>query len=215
MKRIALAALAVVLTGSLVRAQIIDRILAVVDNSIITQSDVVAVMRLGIEKAPGAPDPVAAVLDALIERRLTLTEVDRYAPPEPSAADVDLRFERIRRAFPSTTAFQAVLSQTGLDETQLRRHLRDDLRIDAYLQQRFGSVVQPSEDQILGYYRAHQDQFSASGVVRPFDEVHDDALRALVAERRRALIREWTASLRRKGNVSVLYLRGQSLIPHP
>lgn len=205
MRRIAVAMVIVAAAGSLVRAQIIDRILAVVDNSIITQSDVAAGMRLGLEKAPGAPDPIAAVLDSLIERRLTLTEVDRYAPPEPSDADVNLRFEQIRLSFPSADALRAVLAQVGLDEAQLRRHLRDDLRIDAYLQQRFGSTVQPSEEETLAYYRAHADQFSKAGTVRPYDDAHDDARRALVAERRNVLIRDWVATLRRRANVSVLY----------
>lgn len=205
MRSMAVAMVIVAAAGSLVRAQIIDRILAVVDNSIITQSDVVAAMRLGLEHAPGAPDPIAAVLDSLIERRLTLTEVDRYAPPEPSDTDVNLRLEQIRLSFPSADAFRAVLAQAGLDEAQLRRHLRDDLRIDAYLQQRFGSTVQPSEEEILAYYRAHADQFSKAGTVRPYDDAHDGARRALVAERRDALIRDWVAGLRRRANVSVLY----------
>ena len=207
-------ALVVATTGA-PRAQIIDRILAVVDNAIITQSDVVGAVRLGLEKAPGAPDPTAAVLDSLIERQLTLTEVDRYAPPEPPDADVSLRFEQVRLSFPSTAAFRAMLAQTSLDEAQLRHYLRDDLRIDGYLQQRFGSTVQPTEEEILAYYRAHADQFSIAGTVRPYDEAQDDARRALVAERRKALIRDWVAGLRRRANVSVLYSRGNPSIPHP
>lgn len=205
MRGIGLVLTLAVVAGGVLRGEIIDRVLAVVDNSVITQSDVVAAMRLGLEKAPGAADPIAAVLDSLIERRLTLTEVDRYAPPEPSDADVNLRLEQVRLSFPSADAFRAVLAQTGLDEAQLRRHVRDDLRIDAYLQQRFGSAVQPSEEQTLDYYRAHPDQFSRAGTLRPYDDAHDDARRALVAERRRALIRDWVAGLRRRADISVLY----------
>ena len=145
------------------------------------------------------------MLDRLIDRRLTLTEVDRYAPPEPSAADVDRRLEQVRLSVPSMATFDGVLAQTGLDEAQLRGRLRDDLRIDAYLQQRFGSVVQPSDDQVVAYYRAHEDEFSRNGVVRPFAEVQDEARSALVAERRNALISDWVATLRRRANVSVLY----------
>ena len=190
-----------------VRAEIIDRILAVVETSIVTQSDVMAAMRLGLQKAPTAGDPVAAVLDKLIERRLTLTEVDRYAPPEPAQAEIDLRIQQIRLSFPSTDAFAAVLKQTGLDETQLRRYVRDDLRIDAYVRQRFGSAVQPSEEQILDYYRAHPELFSRNGVLRPFDDVHEEVRVAVVAERRAAAIREWLTTLRRRANVNVLYVK--------
>jgi hypothetical protein len=195
-----------VVAASIARAQVIDRILAVVDNSLVTQSDVVAAMRLGLETPAPAADPVAAVVDRLIERQLTLSEVDRYAPPEPSAADINLRVEKMRLSFPSTAAFEAVLNETGLDEAQLRRHVRDDLRIAAYLQQRFGSPVQPSEEQILDYYRTHPGEFSRNGVLRPFDEAHDDVRAALVEERRSAVIREWLTGLRRRANVTVLYV---------
>jgi hypothetical protein len=192
--------------GAPVRAEIIDRILAVVETSIITQSDVIAATRLGLQKPPVSGDPIAVVLDKLIERRLTLTEVDRYAPPEPSQSDIDLRIQQIRLSFPSTDGFAAVLKQTGLDETQLRRYVRDDLRIDAYVRQRFGSAVQPSEEQILDYYRAHPEAFSRNGVLRPFDDVHEEARVAVVAERRAAAIREWLTTLRRRANVNVLYV---------
>lgn len=205
-RRIALAIGCIALAWSLVRAEIIDRILAVVDNSIITQSDVLASARLGLEKAPASGDPIAVVLERLIERRLTLAEVDRYAPPEPSAADLTLRLEQVRLAFPSAAAFETAMAQVGLDEEQLRRRLRDDLRIDAYLQQRFGSVLQPPEDQILEYYRAHQDEFTKRGTLRPFNDAHDDARDGLIVERRKALILEWVTSLRRRANISVLYV---------
>ena len=194
-----------VVAGSIARAQVIDRILAVVDNSLVTQSDVTAAMRLGLETPAPAADPVAAVVDRLIERRLTLSEVDRYAPPEPSAADINLRLEKMRQSFPSTAAFEAVLNETGLDEAQLRRHVRDDLRIAAYLQQRFGSPVQPSDEQILDYYRAHPGQFTRNGVLRPFDEAHDDVRAAIVEQRRSAVIRDWVTGLRRRANISLLY----------
>ena len=196
-----------VVTGSIARAEVIDRILAVVDNALVTQSDVVAAMRLELEvPAPAAADPVGAVVNRLIERNLTLSEVERYAPPDPPAADINLRMEQIRRSFPSAAAFEAVLNETGLDDAQLRRHVRDDLRIAAYLQQRFGSPVQPSEEQVLAYYRAHAVEFSRNGVLRPFDEAHDDARAALVEERRSAVIRDWLAGLRRRANVNVLYV---------
>lgn len=207
MRKLAVTIGILAVAGSIARAEVIDRILAVVDNALVTQSDVVAAMRLGLEvPAPAAADPVAAVVNRLIERNLTLSEVERYAPPDPPAADINLRMEQIRRSFPSAAAFEAVLNETGLDEAQLRRRVRDDLRIAAYLQQRFGSPVQPSEEQVLAYYRAHPVEFSRNGLLRPFDEAHDDARAALVEERRSAVIRDWLAGLRRRANVNVLYV---------
>jgi len=137
------ALLALCLAGSAPGAQLLDRIVAVVDGSPITQSDVAAAMQLGLVRSVPAADAVAATVDALVERRLILEEVDRYAPPEPPDAEIDRRVAEIRAR--AGSRFTTVLAEVGLTEDQLRREVRDDLRIDAYLQQRFGAA-QPSDE---------------------------------------------------------------------
>ena len=78
------------------RAEIIDRILAVVGGDPIMQSDVLAAMRFGIVEVPqGAPDPLRVAIDLLIDRRLQLTEVNRYLPPEPTPAQLEARMAAI------------------------------------------------------------------------------------------------------------------------
>lgn len=184
-----------------VRAEIIDRIFAVVDGALIMQSDVAVAMRLGRVPSAGASNPVAAALDSLIERRLMLAEVDRYAPPDPPDADVDRHVADIRAR--AGAEFETILVQSGIAVDQLRREVRDDLRIDAYLQQRFGAAL-PTEEEILQYYRDHTAAFTRDGVLRSFDEAHDVVRAALIAERRNATIREWVTGLRRRSNVNVL-----------
>jgi len=191
----------IVLAIAIARAEVIDRILAVVDGALITQSDAAAAIRLGLVAGPA--DPLAAVVDRLIERRLLLREVDRYAPPDPQEADVDRAVIEIRDRTGTPAQFEAILLQTGFSLDQLRRHVRDDLRIEAYLQQRFGTV-QPSEEEIQLYYREHAAQFTQGGVVRPLGEARDVVKAALVAERRAETIRGWLADLRRRANVNVV-----------
>ena len=115
----------------------IDRVLAVVAGQLITLSDVTAARDLGLERADGAPDPIRAILSKLIDRGLILAEVDRYAPPEPAAAAVSERVEQVRARFPSPAAFDAALARSGVDQRHLRETLRQELRILAYLDQRF------------------------------------------------------------------------------
>lgn len=191
---------AAALGGGMARAEIIDRILAVVDRALVTQSDVLGAIRLGLVQDAS----IAAALDRLIERQLVLTEVDRYAPPEPADAQVDRKVSELRSAAASPSEFDRALVETGASIERLRRHVRDDLRIEAYLQQRFGSPVQPSEEEVLQYYRDHAAQFSRAGAVRSYADAHDDARAALIAERRAETIAEWIAGLRRRANVNVL-----------
>lgn len=121
-------------------AEIIDRVLAVVAGQLITLSDVTAARDLGLQTAEGAADPVRGILSKLIDRELIVTEVDRYAPPEPAPEAIDRETERIRMRFPSAEAFVAALERSGANEKQLREIVRQDLRIRAYLDQRFAAA---------------------------------------------------------------------------
>jgi hypothetical protein len=186
-------------------AQIIDRVLAVVSAEPITLSDVNAAMRLGfVPPSAGAKDPIAAALNALIEHRLQLIEVNRYVPPEPTAAAIEARATDLATRLGGPSALTAALSETGVTEEQLRARIRDVLRIESYHQQRFGGGSVPAEDEIVRYYRAHEADFVRNGVLRPYNEVRAEALARLVRERTAALVRDWIDGLRRRADVTVL-----------
>ena len=70
-----------------------------------------------------------------------LAEVDRYAPPEPTAEAVDREVQRVRARFASPEALDAALARSGIDEKHLRETLRQDLRMRAYLDQRFTAAA--------------------------------------------------------------------------
>ena len=133
--------LAAMLGGSgLGHAEIIDRIMAVVGGQPITLSDVNAVLLFRFVEPPaGTRDPLAYALDRAIERTLILTEVDRFQPPEPAPVEIALRIEELQQRAGSVEAFDRALAVTGSTRDQLRRHVRDDLRIATYLTQRFGT----------------------------------------------------------------------------
>ncbi len=132
--------LAIVCSTVAVRAEMIDRVLAVVAQQLITLSDVNAALELGLETAPATGDPIRAVLTKLIDRDLVLAEVDRYAPAEPTTAAVDDQIRIVHERFPSADAFNAALIRSGIDELHLRETLRQNLRIAAYLSQRFAAA---------------------------------------------------------------------------
>ena len=188
------------------RTEVIDRIMAVVDTQIITLSDTRAALRFALVPADVSVDPLAAALQRLIDRRLMIAEVDRYAPPEPLPAQVDAALSVIERRFQDALAMEIALNQTAMSREELRRFVRDTLRIDAYLQQRFASVVQASDDDIVRYYREHSSEFTVDGRLRPLDDVREAARAGAVREQRAALVQQWLEGLRRRGSVQVLYL---------
>ena len=139
--RIALVALWVAtLSGAHARAdEIIERVMAVAAGDVITLSDIRAAQTLGLVKPAEGVEPTRSVLSQLIDRALILDEVNRYAPPEPSEQAIDASVGDVRARVGSSTDLESALLRVGLTEQQLREHLRDDLRIRAYLAQRFAA----------------------------------------------------------------------------
>ena len=131
-----------------VRAETIDRVLAVAAGQIITLSDVNAARDLGIATPGAAADPVRAALSQLIDRELVLAEVERYAPPEPPPDAVDRGLAAIRARFATAAAFEAALARSGIDDKHVRELVRQTLRIRAYQDQRF-SATDPRRDTLI------------------------------------------------------------------
>jgi hypothetical protein len=203
--RQATVALLLLLSLSL-HAEIIDRILAVVGGELITLSDVNAALRFGLVVRVTDGDPIRSALDALINRQMELTEVNRYQPPEPPVQTVERRLSAVRARFSTEADFDRALAQSGLTIDQLRGRLRNDERIGSYLDQRFGAGLQVSDDDLVAYYRSHEGQFTRDGVLRPFRDVRDEVRASLINEKRQELIKDWLAGLRRRAEISDLYL---------
>src|SRR3954464_1447330 len=127
----------VTMGGAVIRGETIDRVLAVAGGQVIMLSDVMAALDLGLVSDDGAADRIGAVLAKLINSGLELVEANRYAPPEPADDAVERELAVVRGRFPSAAAFDAVLQRSGITEAQLRATLRDNLRIRAYIAQRF------------------------------------------------------------------------------
>ena len=166
------------------RAEIIDRVLAILPGQLITLSDLEAALDLGLVEAPAGGDRIAGGLAALVDRILMLNEVRRVVPPEPTGAAIDARVAAIRKQFSSPAELSGILAARGVDETVLRIYAADDLRLASYLEERFSAASQPTDEEIR----------QAGEAARP----------KLVAERRQTLVSAWIADLRRRADVTVL-----------
>jgi hypothetical protein len=186
-------------------AEIIDRTLAVVGGEIVLLSDANAAVKFGLIEVPAIGDEAGlrAALHALVDRQLQLFEVNRYLPPEPAASAIDARVDAIRARL-GEAGFRAALAETGMAEAQVRSRIRDNLRIESYRAQRFGAALQPTDDDLLRYYRANEATFTRNGVLPPFDDVRAAVRDQLVRERSGALIAEWLDTLRRRTEIQIL-----------
>lgn len=188
--------------------EVIDRVLAIVAGEVITLSDVTAARDLGLVSVTGSGDPIREVLTRLIDRSLILDEVERYSPPLPTAAAVDAAMARARSRFDSNTAFQAALSRVGFNERRLREVVAEDLRIDAYLTQRF-TIPPLADSELVRYYELHPDEFAKGGRLIPFEEARDEVAGAATESLRRTRITQWIEGLRKRAEIADLYVTGR------
>ena len=124
---------------------LLERTLAIVGGQALTLSDVQTARAL--ELVDAAADFNAAI-ERLVERALVLREVDRYAPPEPDDAAIQQQLDRVRGQM-TKDELDRVLAAGGFTEARLRAWVRDDLRIAAYLNQRFASAGPQSRADLI------------------------------------------------------------------
>jgi hypothetical protein len=192
--------LALVNSGRTVTAdEVIDRVVAVVAGDLIMQSDVNAVRVLGL-LSTSRDASNEEVLNQLIDRTLVLSEIERYSPPEPSASAISDGVNAIRKGFSSSEEFARALARVGFTERRLQQTIRQDLRINAYLEQRFAAPV-PNDDEITAYYQAHREEFSAGGAGVALAEAHEQVAQAIKQRRYAALVADWIAGLRRRASI--------------
>ena len=118
--------------------EVLDRTLALVGGQAITLSDVRAAIDLDL--IAGGTSDVADMTGKLVDRELILREVQRYAPPAPPESAVEARLAEITKRFASPLALMKILETHGFSENRLRAWVRDDLRTEGYLAQRFASA---------------------------------------------------------------------------
>jgi hypothetical protein len=205
--KIGVALTSAVLIGACVaiaRAEVIDRMLAVVAGDVVLQSDVRAAREFGLVSFDSsAADADREVLARLIDRALVLAEVDRFTPPEPDAVAVDRLVAAVRARFATDQQYAATLARVGIEERHLRERVRQDLRMTAYLEQRF-TTAPPSEDDLSRYYREHPASFTRGGVLVPFETVRPEIVQAVTAETRRVVVDEWITGLRRRADIRIV-----------
>lgn len=115
---------------------VVDRTLAIVSGRTITLSDARTVVALGLVDGTSVD---AALVQRMIDRELMLREAERYQPAEPLASQVDAAVAAATARVGGEAARARVLAAGGFGEGRVRAWVRDDLRIAAYLQQRFAA----------------------------------------------------------------------------
>lgn len=197
---------------------LVDRVVATVDGDPILASDLERTIGLGlVESRAGESDAALRrrALDAIVEQRLRLHEIDRFGFEEAPLDQVDAQFEHLRSRFPTEAAFRAELARLGLEEAGLRQLLARQISVLTYVEERLGPRVFVSVDDIRKRYdEVLVPELRQRGQpAPPLDEVREDLREVLRSERLNQEIDRWTAELRAKADVVDLLDRDRKELP--
>jgi hypothetical protein len=116
----------------------IDRVLWTFNGVIITTTDIWQARQLKL--LPAGADTDAEILRALQNRQLILMEVRRVPPAAPGVGDIASRRRDWEATLGPGTDVRAMLTKAGMSEKACDSWIADDLRIQAYLRDRFGML---------------------------------------------------------------------------
>jgi hypothetical protein len=189
--------------------RLVDRIVAVVDQDPIFQSEVEQVIELGLVEPEEGESPEALrrrVLSELVDRRLRYREVGRFGTRTVTVDQIEQAVAEMRASYPTEEAFEKRLRESNTTLDELRQIVARQLAVVDYVDRRLGPRVFVSLEDIQTYYDeelvpALRDQGTEPP---PLDEVRE-TIRGVLRERRlNEEIERWTRDLRREADVEIL-----------
>ena len=178
---LAAVALLLVATPWLAAQQLLDRMVARVENDIILLSDVRELSRYQ-QFVDGKAESDKEILDRLIDQWIVRNEAKAALFPQPSEEDVDRSLRRLKRSFSSPEAFEERKKQTGLSDEDVLRMLKSQLYLSNYLDTRFRPSIQIDEPAIEDFYKTRVvPRAESRGQTPPtLEAAHDFIQEALV-----------------------------------
>jgi len=161
--------------------EVVDRIVARVENDIILQSDVRELKEYQ-ELVDGKSESENTILDRLIDQWIVRSEAELSRFPEPKDEEIDRGVSRVAKSFGSPEEYEARKKQSGLNDAEVRKIVAAQLYLSNYLDSRFRPSVQIDEKAIVDFYQnAVVPKAKARGQEAPtLDDARDIIQEALV-----------------------------------
>lgn len=170
------------LAGPVLSAQeLVDRIVARIENDVILLSDVrlLSHYQLLVE---GKAESDSEILDRLIDQWVVRNEANIARTPKSSDTDIDRAIQRLVRGFSTPQDYEARRKLAGLSEADVRKVTADQLFLNSYLDSRFRPTVHVDEQAVQDFYNnALLPRAQARGTAPPtLEAAHDYIQDALI-----------------------------------
>jgi hypothetical protein len=174
-------------------AEIIDRVIGVVDGRIITLSDLRQERAIRAALGGTTPEGDRALLDDLIERSLMVGQLEEFPGVQVAEEEIVARLGK-------------VANRQGLTEAVLREAIRLRLLIAGYLDLRFRQFIRISDEEVRKYYdEVFAPEVRARGASPPpFEQVAEGIRKNVTEEKLNRELDNWLEAVRRRSDVEIL-----------
>jgi len=162
-------ALYLALAAPSARADVIDKIVAVVNNEIITQREVDSILLpvyeqyrtiySGQDLIKRLEEARQEVMEKLIEDKLILSEAKK-AKVEISDAEIESKVKDMRKRFTTHKELERALLEQNMTLKELRARYREQMMSRKFIMQQVGATITVTPVEIHEYYETHPEEFT-------------------------------------------------------
>jgi hypothetical protein len=201
----------VLFLAGILQAQVVDRMVAVVNRRVILESELDQAARVefllqGKPIAGLTQANRAAVLERLIERSLLDQQIINPAMLDPTPQELAAKVKEVRAGIPAAAnddQWRALLSAYGLTQQDLEEQLTDQVRILRFIDLRFRGLVHIDKTAVEAYYQeTFLPEVRRRKAPEPkLEEVSDKIEQILVEQRIDELLNNWLKTLRAQAHI--------------
>jgi parvulin-like peptidyl-prolyl isomerase len=190
--------LCVLVAGSPAGAVLVDKILAVVNNEVLTLQDFEDHLALRRVFQPGGGELDRSIaFERFVEQTLLRQEALRTRIVQVDDAEVSQQIQAVQQQPDRALELERVMRERGLSLRDMHTWLRKQLTTRAFIDRRVRLFVRVSEDQIRQYYQQHQQNIGEPLT----DTVREQIRRLLVEQQVNARLVDLVGDLRRKASL--------------
>jgi peptidyl-prolyl cis-trans isomerase SurA len=193
------------------QAQVVDRMVAVVNKRVILESDLDQATRVEfllqakpIERLTSADR--TAIMERLIDRSLLDQQIVNPAMLDPAPEELKAKIEEIREGIPGASSderWNTVLAGYGLTEQDVEEQLSSQSRILRFIDLRFRGLVRVDKEAIAAYYedRLLPEVRKRNAAEPKLSEVSEKIEQILAEQRIDELLNNWLKTLRSQAHI--------------
>ena len=207
------ALLALWVTPAAAGGEMVDRVIARVDDQVITLTDLNWFIRWRGFQGPDSEterDPfLREVLNQLVNQRLVVKESAKTPFAAASNAEVDEFFNRYLEQFPSQQDYRSRLEELGMSESDLRTIIRRQIAVNKFIQYRFEPFVIVLPDDIAEYFRDElTPELEQEGQpIPPLSLVQETIRQILTVRRTTDRLENWLQGARSRAQIREMLFR--------